>query len=649
MSRYGNVNGRPGWTFVALATLVFAGVLYFGSGVVRESLDHFLRVNAMARLQDWAVHIAEEHPALLQELSNERKRRALVAHLDREAEFYGVVRYSIIGGNRRLDRVPGGNVSGGEERTPVSGSIDMAGLLWSDGDEALPPRLTVAIPGARGKTVAHLEARVDQTHLRALLSDSVVQILLIGLAGLLLTGVVAWNAHRQIMRDANHKLSILSGRDMLTGLLNRSRFAGELERMLKRADEKEAMVVFFHLDVDNFGNIISSHGYDASDKFLQVIAVRLMELAGKEGLLCRLDGDEFALAWIVRDEGEARALGERICRTMRMPVAVDGRKIHYTISTGAALYPRDAASLKLLERRAAFVCWVVGGEGGNDLRFYNTEVRERHEEYLALEKRLKQAIEEDGFELHFQPLVHLQDGSLYGFEALVRMHDGQDGLIAPDRFISLAERLHLMDALGGFVIRESCKIAAQWPDHLRIAVNVSPAQFKSGTLAAEVEKALVDAGLAPDRLEIEVTESFLVEDSPFIQEQLQALRELGVRIVLDDFGTGYSSLHYLWRFRFDKVKIDRSFIAAMDTSMEARSILRAMLLMFRALGVPVTAEGIEDAHQAAFLRKLRCETGQGYYFGRPMAAMEIAALVLRDWQKRQGDVESLPVLERKRA
>ncbi len=649
MSRYGNVNGRPGWTFVALATLVFAGVLYFGSGVVRESLDHFLRVNAMARLQDWAVHIAEEHPALLQELSNEHKRRALVAHLDREAEFYGVVRYSIIGGNRRLDRVPGGNVSGGEERTPVSGSIDMAGLLWSDGDEALPPRLTVAIPGARGKTVAHLEAWVDQTHLRALLSDSVVQILLIGLAGLLLTGVVAWNAHRQIMRDANHKLSILSGRDMLTGLLNRSRFAGELERMLKRADEKEAMVVFFHLDVDNFGNIISSHGYDASDKFLQVIAVRLMELAGKEGLLCRLDGDEFALAWIVRDEGEARALGERICRTMRMPVAVDGRKIHYTISTGAALYPRDAASLKLLERRAAFVCWVVGGEGGNDLRFYNTEVRERHEEYLALEKRLKQAIEEDGFELHFQPLVHLQDGSLYGFEALVRMHDGQDGLIAPDRFISLAERLHLMDALGGFVIRESCKIAAQWPDHLRIAVNVSPAQFKSGTLAAEVEKALVDAGLAPDRLEIEVTESFLVEDSPFIQEQLQALRELGVRIVLDDFGTGYSSLHYLWRFRFDKVKIDRSFIAAMDTSMEARSILRAMLLMFRALGVPVTAEGIEDAHQAAFLRKLRCETGQGYYFGRPMAAMEIAALVLRDWQKRQGDVESLPVLERKRA
>ncbi len=649
MSRYGTVNGRPGWMFVALAALVFAGVLHFGSGVVRESLDHFLRVNAMARLQDWAVHIAEEHPSLLQNLSNERSRRSLMAHLDREARFYGVTRYSIIGVNGRIDGAPRDGEGSGSAHPGGSGNFDLAGLLQGGGDAASSPRLTVAIPNARGKTVAHLEAHLDQTHLRTLLSDSVVRILLIGLAGLLLTGVVAWNAHRQILRDANHKLSILSGRDMLTGLLNRSRFADEMGRMLKRADEKRAMVVFFHLDVDNFGNIISSHGYDASDKFLQVIAVRLVELAGREGLLCRLDGDEFALAWIVRDEREARELGERIRRTMRMPVAVDGRKIHYTASVGAALYPRDAASLKLLERRAAFVCWVVGSEGGNDLRFYNAEVRARHEEYLALEKRLKQAIEDDSFELHFQPLVHLRDGSLYGFEALVRMHDGQNGLIAPDRFIALAERLHLMDALGAFVLRESCKIAAQWPEHLRVAVNVSPAQFKSGNLAAEVEKALVDAGLAPERLEIEVTESFLVEDSPFIQEQLQALRELGVRIVLDDFGTGYSSLHYLWRFRFDKVKVDRSFIAAMDTSMEARSILRAMLLMFRALDVPVTAEGIEDAHQAAFLRKLRCETGQGYYFGRPMAATEIAALVLRDWQKRQGNVERLPERGRKRA
>ena len=649
MSGYGNVNGRPGWMFVALAAMVFAGVLHFGSGVVRESLDHFLRVNAMARLQDWAAHIAEEHPALLQDLSSEQNRRRLTAHLDREAQFYGVTRYSIIGTTGRLDSAPGDVAREASVRPAALPSFDMAGLLRASGDEAEPRRMTVAISNARGMTVAHLEARIDQTHLRALLSDSVVRILLIGLFGLLLTGVVAWIAHRQIMRDANHKLSILSGRDMLTGLLNRSKFAGELERMLKRADEKEAMVVFFHLDVDNFGNIISTHGYDASDKFLQVIAVRLMELAGEEGLLCRLDGDEFALAWIVRDETEARALGDRIRRTMRLPVAVDGRKIHYTVSTGAALYPRDAASLKLLERRAAFVCWVVSSEGGNDLRFYNAEVRERHEEYLALEKRLKQAMEEDGFELHFQPLVHLQDGSLYGFEALVRMRDGEDGLISPDRFIALAERLHLMDALGGFVIRESCKIASQWPEYLRVAVNVSPAQFKSGNLAAEVEKALVDTGLAPERLEIEVTESFLVEDSPFIQEQLQALRELGVRIVLDDFGTGYSSLHYLWRFRFDKVKIDRSFIAAMDASMEARSILRAMLLMFRALGVPVTAEGIEDARQVAFLRKLHCETGQGYHFGRPMAATEIAALILRDWQKRRGGVESLPAPERKRA
>ncbi len=635
--------------FVVLATLVFAGVLHFGSGVVRESLDHFLRVNAMARLQDWAVHIAEEHPSLLQDLSDARSRRSLAAHLDREARFYGVTRYSIIGVNGRLDGAPREGEGDGSGHRAVSGTFDLAGLLQGGNDGSSSPRLTVAIPNARGKTVAHLEAHIDQTHLRALLSDSVVRILLIGLAGLLLTGVVAWNAHRQILRDANHKLSILSGRDMLTGLFNRSKFAGELERMLKRADERKAMVVFFHLDVDNFGNIISSHGYDASDKFLQVIAVRLMELAGREGLLCRLDGDEFALAWIVRDEREAQELGERIRRTMRMPVAVDGRKIHYTASAGAALYPRDATSLKLLERRAAFVCWVVGSEGGNGLRFYNAKVRERHEEYLALEKRLKLAIEENGFELHFQPLVYLQDGSLYGFEALVRMRDGKDGLIAPDRFIALAERLHLMDALGGFVIRESCKIAAQWPEHLRIAVNVSPAQFKSGNLASDVEKALVDAGLAPERLEIEVTESFLVEDSPFIQEQLQALRELGVRIVLDDFGTGYSSLHYLWRFRFDKVKVDRSFIAAMDTSMEARSILRAMLLMFRALGVPVTAEGIEDAHQAAFLRKLRCDTGQGYYFGRPMAATEIAALVLRDWQRRQSNVEKLSEPERKRA
>ncbi len=634
---------KPLWIFTAAAGLLLLAVFLAGSHILKANIAYFLRMNAMVRLQEWAHHISQEREDVITDLLQGRNAKAALRHLSREAEHYDIISFSIAGhgtGRKWSVRVPRSSASIGLS-TDISTESPYAGLLGLPdifgGEERLGGKpLAVSIANSRGKTIAQLEARLDQYHLEAQLKDTAGRILLVSLLGFTLLIGVGWLVWRQMARDAEHKLTIVSGHDRLTGLPNRAKFSADTDALLARAEADGRMAAFFHITIDNFNRISSIHGFEAAEELLQILAIRLLRHAREDALLGHIGSDSFMLVKIVDSAEEAREAGHHIMRTMRRPAAAEPSGMHHTASVGAAVFPADGEDRRQLERRATLACWAAAKEGGDTLLFYGQELHERHEQHQRLEERLREAVEREDFEIHFQPLVHLKGNRLHGFEALLRLTDAKGDFISPECFIPLAEKLQLMDKLGAFVLRESCRIAAAWPEGLNVAVNVSPCQFKSGHLPQQIRAALAESGLDARRLEIEVTESFLVEDSPSLRRQLDELHEMGVHIVLDDFGTGFSSFNYLWRFRFDKVKIDRSFISAMHSSQQARSILRTMLVMFRALGVKVTAEGIEEASQAAFLRKLRCDYGQGYYFARPMPAGELAHFILHEWRERMG-------------
>ncbi len=619
------------FVFASLFAMVFVG----GNIVATQSISHFLKKSAISRGQEWARHIALDFPQLADAFAGGGNIPLLKDHLRREARYYNVTDFSLIGTNGKViihDRLKV------EVKRPSPKALkrvyaDAAGRRAESG--GAEKDATVAIHNGRGKTIGYLQVRMDMSSLHESLSRSAQRILLISLGAILVMGLAAWLAYFQISSDARRKISRLAGEDHLTGLPKRQNFINKFAKKLASMDEEHDMLVYMHVDLDDFTKITSTYGFDAADEVLRAVARRLRGLAGSEGLVCRLDGDEFAFVMEVDSPASALRIGELILKTLRKPVFWQDRLLQVTASVGAVTYPHDGLTETRLERRAALVRWAASSEGGNRLRFYDPRMEEQHRENDKLEKLLKDAVCNDGFEMHFQPLVNLADESLYGFESLIRMPDPQGGMIPPDSFINMAERLHLMDDVGAFALREGCKAAADWPEHLKVAVNLSPTQFQSGTLVDLVRRTLDETGLCAQRLEVEVTENLMLDDSPFIHEQLRALQKMGVRIVLDDFGTGYSSLNYLWQFPFDKLKIDRAFVSAMETSEQARSILRAMLVMARALEIPVVAEGIETREQADWLRKLRCETGQGYLFGKPAPATDIAALVLEDWRRRE--------------
>ena len=634
------------------ALSVFAGlfvlVLVAGNIVATQGIEHFLKKSAIARAQQWERHISRDS-AMTRIMAEGRMNRELVAHLRKEARYYNISNFAFTGVNGRVIAQAG--MSGQSGRVTASGAATaQAGAMGLEGGRSEAKddsgtSATVAVHNGRGKTIGHLRVRMDMSGLRKSLRQSAHRVLLLALIALTIMAVAAWLAYHQISSDARRRIVRLRGEDHLTGLPTRQVFLARFGDKIDRAGEADFHLAYMHLDLDNFSKIVSTYGFDAADEILRAMARRLDDIAGEEGLICRLDGDAFAIVRRVDSPADALRMGERMLENVRKPVFWQERLFQVSASVGVATFPHDGKTRSRLERRAALACWAATSEGGGRLRFYDPGLEERHREREQLEKLLKGAVESGGFEMHFQPLVHLADGRLQGFESLIRMSGAEGMNISPEAFIGMAERLNLMDEVGVFALREGCRVAAEWPEHLSVAINLSPSQFRSGQLVDLVRETLAETGLAATRLEVEVTENLMLDDSPFIHEQLRKLQDMGVRIVLDDFGTGYSSLNYLWQFPFDKLKIDRAFVSAMGTSRQARSILRAMLVMARALNIPVVAEGIENEEQARWLRKLRCETGQGYYFGKPAPAKKIAALVLDDWRKR--NAKETPAAERK--
>ena len=428
-------------------------------------------------------------------------------------------------------------------------------------------------------------------------------------------------------KRAEAQIAYLARHDVLTGLPNRVSFQGKLSETLPLTGWGEQVAVLC-LDLDRFKPVNDTLGHSVGDALLRQVAERLRACVRDTDTVARLGGDEFA---IIHSGSacpkSATLLADRIVESLSRPFSVDGHQISIGTSIGIAVAPADACEADQLLRNADMALYRAKNDGRGQHRFFATEMDEMMQARRALELDLRRAVACHEFELHYQPLVSVASGEITGFEALLRWNHPTRGIISPGEFVPLAEEIGLIVPIGEWVLREACTAAATWPEEIRVAVNLSPVQFRSGNLSRAVVTALARSGLTPDRLELEITEGVLLADNKATLSTLHSLRDIGVRFAMDDFGTGYSSLSYLRSFPFDKIKIDQSFVHNIFVGTEALSIIRAVTDLGRNLGMSTTAEGIETEEQLQQLRAEGCSEVQGFHLGRPMTAASVAQLL----------------------
>ncbi|MGN6422721.1 MAG: putative bifunctional diguanylate cyclase/phosphodiesterase [Asticcacaulis sp.] len=418
-------------------------------------------------------------------------------------------------------------------------------------------------------------------------------------------------------KRAEDRIRHLAHYDPLTGLANRALFTREIDAALSRVQRQNHRVALMCLDLDRFKMVNDSCGHLIGDQVLIEVAKRLRDCVRRGDVAARMGGDEFAIIQSIDAPDDARVLCERIISAMAAPIVVNDRQFDIGASIGVALAPDDGMDAGNLMSRADLAMYRVKGEGRNGWRFYHADMDAQLQDRVQLEKDLRLGLKQGQFTLDYQPLLDLATGQIVAFEALLRWEHPTRGRVAPGDFIPLAEDCGLIGPLGEWVLNAACQAAAQWPQPWRIAVNISPLQFRQNDLIDQVRRALAASGLDPRRLELEITESVIFESETRNIEVLQALRAMGARIAMDDFGTGYSSLSYLRSFVFDKIKIDRAFVRDLPHDGDALSIIRAIIDMAQSLGVRITAEGVETEAQMNALRDLNCAEAQGYLIGRP--------------------------------
>ncbi|NRB25049.1 EAL domain-containing protein [Shewanella sp.] len=445
--------------------------------------------------------------------------------------------------------------------------------------------------------------------------------------------------HKEIHRRkaSENKLAYRAMHDELTGLSNRTHGMVRLEDAIGAAKDNRTQVLVMFLDLDNFKQINDTVGHHAGDNLLQQVSERLLTLTGTHDTVARFGGDEFLI--IIPDvshQDRAKALGSAILKLFEQPFNIDGQEFFESTSIGMSVYPKDGDNAAALLKKADSALYRVKDAGRNGFSFYDASMNRVVKREQALNGRLHQAVNLDEIEVYYQVILDLESRDIIGAEALLRWTDSELGVVSPIEFIPLAEKNGLIHRLGDMVLFKACKQAAAWQSisPIKIAINFSSVQFRyCEQLESRIVEVLAQTGLPASKLEMEVTESLLIEQGDSLMNMLSNLNRLGIELSIDDFGTGYSALSYLQKYPFSKLKIDRAFISKMATSKADKSLVKAILAMAKSLELKVVAEGIEYECQAQFLQDYGCEFGQGYLFGRPVSAKALTLMLMAQHKK----------------
>lgn len=423
--------------------------------------------------------------------------------------------------------------------------------------------------------------------------------------------------------DSFEQIRHMAFNDSLTGLPNRASFREYIGKEVERADFEGTEVAMISIDLDRFKEINDLRGHTAGDEVLKILGKRMQASLGRGEFVARLGGDEFAAVHRMRDAQSLRDFLDRLEFALTKPLHMDDYHLNPGASIGVAIYPRDAADLETLVNDADLALYRAKSSKTDKICFYEPEMDETARTCRALVSDLRDAIANDRLEVHYQVQISVSTGEIKGFEALLRWNHPQRGYISPAEFIPLAEDGGQIFQIGEWVLRRACADALIWDPAYTVAVNFSPLQFAHANLASLVMTVLMETGLAPSRLELELTESAIFADRERALHVLRQIKALGVSIALDDFGTGYSSLGTLGSFPFDRIKLDASFIREVERSPQAIAIIRAVLALGKSLDIPILAEGIETEGQLALLRHEGCDEAQGFLLGRPAALPEV--------------------------
>jgi diguanylate cyclase (GGDEF)-like protein len=462
----------------------------------------------------------------------------------------------------------------------------------------------------------------------------------IGLAAMLISLIVTWTSFISLRRkvaDTENDLKRMAWYDPLTRLPNRILFQQRLRDALQAATISRQSLTVLFIDLDNFKLVNDTLGHDAGDVLLVTVSERLRELLRAGDTVCRMGGDEFVILLHPSERESAETVARRALETISHPVAVYEQQVYVGASIGIAHFPEDGIDAAALLRSADTAMYQAKESGRNTFQFHTPEMNLKALQHFAIETSLRQALEKNEMRLYYQPLVDVETRAILGVEALLRWRSAEFGTFASGDFIAIAEQSGLINQLGTWALNEACRQMRSWLDAglegLTVAVNLSPRQFHSGDIVGLVRTALSESGLEAGMLELEITESVLIKYNAEAIDKLTQLGELGVKLAIDDFGTGYSSLSYLKRLPIHRLKIDKSFVRESHIDPDDAAIATAIIGMAKGLGIDVTAEGVENEEQLAFLKQAGCQIVQGYYFGTPLPAEDLVKLVRQVRQK----------------
>jgi diguanylate cyclase (GGDEF)-like protein len=634
---------RGAWLFILILTILVAGTWT----IIRITAGHLLDEDAKDTAHDWANFLAVNVTDLEQIAAGEQPSQQSLAFFQAARAAGHVFRYviynregysqlvadksgiSFVDISRRSTQAADAIATGGPIVDTESSQSDGAPQYFA---EAFVP-VTIA-----GRPVAIVAAYVDQTSQRGNIYRQILwaSAALCGLTALSFgVPAIAWYRRTREKQRADRRIQFLAHHDVLTGLANRARLIERLEAAVAGLPAAGSVVAVHYIDIDHFKQVNDTLGHDGGDFLLRTIGERLRAATRVEDMVARLGGDEFVIVQTgLSGKQQAENFAKRIASTLGTPIVYHQQDIRPSFTIGVSLAPADGATPERLLKSADLALYNGKAEGRDCIRFFGPEMDEAMQKRIMLERIIRDAVEQSRFEVHYQPVFEMNGEKLVGFEALARLPAPDGTLIPPAVFIPVAEEMRVVEKIGEWILREACRTAKSWPAHLTVAVNLSPVQFTSGKIENTVAEILRESGLEPHRLELEITETLLLKNDDSTITSLNQLKKLGVSIVMDDFGTGYSSLSYLWKFPFDKIKIDRSFMESFEKSEHhVETVVKSIIALGREMHMRVTVEGVETPAQVDFLYDADADQVQGFYFGRPVPAAEISADVLNAFRK----------------